>query len=122
MSLISIGKAAKIFGVSRDTLRNWEQQGKIKSIRTKGNHRRYDESDIKQCKIIDFMSKVSSSSKDCNEWYDFYCINEPVISMASYYAAQRIDNELDRLKFIIAVVGREKSESLTEQWSRNNEL
>jgi putative resolvase len=39
---ISIGKLAKEIGVSEDTLRRWEREGKIISERTKGKHRRYD--------------------------------------------------------------------------------
>ena len=39
---VSIGKAAKILGVSRDTLRRWEKAGKITSNRTPRGHRRYE--------------------------------------------------------------------------------
>ncbi len=39
---ISIGKAANILGVSKQTLRRWETQSKIKVFRTPQNHRRYD--------------------------------------------------------------------------------
>jgi len=45
--LISISQTAKILGVSKDTLRRWEEEGKITSVRTEGNHRRYDISKIK---------------------------------------------------------------------------
>ena len=43
---ISIGKAANLLGVSRDTLRRWEKEGKIKSQRTVKGHRRYDEGEL----------------------------------------------------------------------------
>ena len=43
---ISIGKASKLLGVSIDTLRRWEKEGKIKSERTIKGHRRYDEGDL----------------------------------------------------------------------------
>ena len=43
---ISIGKAANILGVSKQTLRRWEAQGKIKVHRTPQNHRRYDISSL----------------------------------------------------------------------------
>jgi excisionase family DNA binding protein len=39
---VSIGKAAALLGVSKDTLRRWERSGKIVSERTSRGHRRYD--------------------------------------------------------------------------------
>jgi len=48
---ISIGKAAKILGVSKETLRRWEKQGKIKVFRTPQNHRRYDISSFQDYSI-----------------------------------------------------------------------
>jgi excisionase family DNA binding protein len=39
---VSIGQAAKALGVSIDTLRRWERQGKITAERTASGHRRYD--------------------------------------------------------------------------------
>jgi len=43
---LSIGKIANILGVSKQTLRRWESQGKIKVFRTPKNHRRYDLSEF----------------------------------------------------------------------------
>src|SRR3989338_7679749 len=40
--LLKIGEAAKILGVSIDTLRRWEASGKIQTIRTPGGTRLYD--------------------------------------------------------------------------------
>lgn len=39
---LPIGKIAKEIGVSLDTLRRWEYEGKITPERTSGGHRRYD--------------------------------------------------------------------------------
>ena len=39
--LLSISEASKKLGVAAVTLRLWERQGKIKSLRTGGNQRRY---------------------------------------------------------------------------------
>jgi excisionase family DNA binding protein len=45
--LVSIGKAAKILGVSEITLRRWDKDGRLPSIKTEGGHRRYDISKLK---------------------------------------------------------------------------
>ena len=45
--LVSIGKAAKILGVSEVTLRRWDEDGKLVSMKTEGGHRRYDMSKIR---------------------------------------------------------------------------
>ena len=42
MKKISIGKASEILGVSIETLRRWESEGKLESERTINGHRRYD--------------------------------------------------------------------------------
>ena len=40
--LVSIGEAARVYGVSVPTMRRWDREGKLKShSRTLGNHRRY---------------------------------------------------------------------------------
>lgn len=39
--MLSIKEAAKVIGVSQNTLRNWDSRGKLKSVRTAGGHRRY---------------------------------------------------------------------------------
>lgn len=44
--MISIQEAADLLGVTPKTLRLWEKEGKIKSIRTEGGHRRYLVADL----------------------------------------------------------------------------
>jgi len=39
---VSIGKAAEVLGVTRQTLRRWEAVGKLSCDRTVTNQRRYD--------------------------------------------------------------------------------
>ncbi len=46
MPKLSSSEAAYLLGVSTDTLRRWEKEGKINSSRTEGGHRSYDLTDI----------------------------------------------------------------------------
>jgi len=48
--MIKIKEAAEILGISTKTLRNWEKEGKIKSYKTLGNHRRYEKEYIEKFK------------------------------------------------------------------------
>ena len=45
---VSIKTAAQELGVAEETLRRWEQAGKIRSERTAGGHRRYELASLKQ--------------------------------------------------------------------------
>ena len=47
---VSQKEACKFFGVSTSTLRRWDKQNKIKTIKTPSNYRRYDISSVKQTK------------------------------------------------------------------------
>lgn len=45
--LLTIGEAARYLGVSVDTLRRWDSDGRLRSIRlTAGGHRRYRRDEI----------------------------------------------------------------------------
>lgn len=43
---IPIGQAARMLGVSVETLRVWESAGKVSAIRTPRNQRRFDQAEI----------------------------------------------------------------------------
>ncbi|MGP5493054.1 IS607 family transposase, partial [Psychrobacter celer] len=45
--LVSIGEAAKHFGVAQSTLRRWDEDGTLVAKRTENGHRRYDLSEIR---------------------------------------------------------------------------
>lgn len=47
-NLLTLQEASKILNVSKLTLRQWDNSGKLKAIKTFGGHRRYNESDIKK--------------------------------------------------------------------------
>ena len=44
--LITLQQASEILGVSKITLRRWDNSGKFKAFRTIGGARRYSEDDI----------------------------------------------------------------------------
>jgi len=44
--ILTIGDAAEILGVSDETLRLWERDGKLNPSYTEGGHRRYQRTDI----------------------------------------------------------------------------
>ena len=46
--LLSLEEAAKILGVSKSTMRRWEEEGRLKPERTPGGHRRYRSEDLGQ--------------------------------------------------------------------------
>ena len=51
--LINIDKAANLLGVTKATLRAWDSDGKIKSVRTSGGHRRFLLSDVQRLQGIE---------------------------------------------------------------------
>lgn len=61
--LLRIGEAAKIIGVSKQTLRNWEREGDISPEYTKGGHRRYPLSLVKDFQL----SETVNDEKDKEE-------------------------------------------------------
>ena len=50
--ILPIEEASAILGVSPQTLRNWEKDGRLVSERTAGGHRRYSEETIDRLKKI----------------------------------------------------------------------
>lgn len=46
MNLLTTKQAAQRLSMSADTLRRWEAEGRIKSERTEGGHRRFQEADV----------------------------------------------------------------------------
>jgi len=60
-NLIDISEAAQRLGVTLITLRRWDALGKLKSVRTFGNHRRYRLDEIEA--LVNSVEVVQSSQK-----------------------------------------------------------
>ena len=60
---LAIGEVARRFGVSVDTIREWEKVGKINSFRTLGNQRRFNLSDNPALAALISPSTVTSPDK-----------------------------------------------------------
>jgi len=43
---VTVSEAAELLGVSTKTIRRWEKEGRIKSVRTEGGHRRFEVRDL----------------------------------------------------------------------------
>ena len=48
MADLTLGEAAKALGVSVDTLRRWDREGKIRTVRDDRNHRRVARSEVER--------------------------------------------------------------------------
>ena len=44
--LLAISEAARMLGVTVETVRRWEREGRIKAVRTPAGHRRFRRSDV----------------------------------------------------------------------------
>lgn len=89
--MLSIKEASELLGVTPNTLRTWEDNGKIKSIRTEGGHRRYLVSDLiggRTEKLLTIAyARVSSHDQKAD-------LKRQEIVLESYCASKGYDFEL----------------------------
>lgn len=106
--LMSIGETADTLRVSIDTLRRWDQSGKLKSIKSEGGHRRYYRSEIEL-----FLNDLYALAKDWTKNNiqipeQFYCANSAVFQ-ARLIKLQDSFIEVKELKatfpLIVAIAG-----------------
>lgn len=57
---LTVGEAAKLFGVCGTTLRNWDKQGKLKAHRNPMNRYRLYE----RAQILALLERIKKSCKD----------------------------------------------------------
>lgn len=82
--LVNMNVACEMLGVSKETLRNWDDSGKFKAIRTEGNHRRYRLGDI-----LDFLG-IKRAKEEQSDTVAVYC------RVSTY--SQKTTGDLERQK------------------------
>lgn len=101
---ISISEAASILGVSIDTLRRWDESGKLISLKSEGGHRRYYRS---QAEL--YLNDLFGSAKD---WVlkdiaeipsNFYCSNSAVFQ-TKLTQMQNLLGEVKELALIFPLI------------------
>jgi excisionase family DNA binding protein len=100
-NLISINTAAKNLGVSSKTIRRWEKEGKIESVRTVGGHRRFTTEAIQQVKNKKYqpvrpVRKISVPPREIIK-----VIGQPLPSTPQEAAALNLFN-LKLISFVLA--------------------
>jgi excisionase family DNA binding protein len=70
---LSISEAAKLLDVCENTLRNWDENGKFRAIRTEGEHRRYSLEQVRAYleenqKVENTPEEHCESDKLVNKW------------------------------------------------------
>ena len=61
--LLTIGQVSETLNVSQETLRTWDREGKLPSVRSEGGHRRWRESDI--LKYMGIFEEEKPSNNVC---------------------------------------------------------
>lgn len=60
--LLTLKEVSEILGVAKVTLRRWDNEGKLKALRTVGNARRYSEDSINN-----FMENMKKNDQKVND-------------------------------------------------------
>ena len=84
---VSIGKAAKMLGMSIEGLRKWEREGRRIPVRTVTNHRRY--------RVADLYALMHESAPTPDR--DTRCILYARVSTKKQQEAGNLDHQLGRL-------------------------
>lgn len=112
--LITIKKAAKILGISTQTLRRWDKNGRLVSVRGKNNYRYYKREDVEEYirrnekDIFKIAKSWVLNSNAVEPQSDFYCIDTSVFQAR----LGRLKSDLEKMEklkeicfLIVAITG-----------------
>ncbi len=108
---VSIGKAAKMLGMSIEGLRKWEREGRLIPVRTLTNHRRYRVADLHALMHEDVQ----------NPALDTRCILYARVSTKKQQESGNLERQLGRLTAFAAVQPWTVVAALTDVASGLNE-
>lgn len=101
--LITIGQTSKMIGVSMQTLRRWDDAGKLSSVRrTKAGHRYYKKKDIENYNVKDLFKLAKiwiADNLGFEPRQDFYCSDSSVFQAR----LSKMENELGKIKELNAI-------------------
>jgi len=103
LELITIGQASKIIGASIQTLRRWDEAGKLLSVRkTKTGHRYYRKEDIENYNVKDLFKPAKIWIMDDSGFeprQDFYCLDSSMFQAR----LSKMESELGKIKELNAI-------------------
>jgi excisionase family DNA binding protein len=115
------GKAAKLLGITPTTLRNWDKQGKLTSIRTPGGRRLFSTKKLRIFLGDSLYSKATEWMKAPNGTLppnDFYCPNTAVFQART----GKLENNLQQdpnLKEVFSLIAASTSEIGNNSFDHN---
>ena len=90
---LTLSKAAKILGVSTQTLRNWDKEGKLQTARSAGNHRRIAATEIKRLlNEVDQERKITLVYARCSTHKQKENLERQVGRLLEYCLNNKFDN------------------------------
>ena len=124
--LVGIGEASKHFGVSKPTLRRWDEKGLLVAKRTENGHRRYDLSEVTphplntpprlDRKTIAYARVLSSDQKNelrhQRQFLEAYCSENKWVFETIVDLGSGVDYKKDGLKTLIEKILDNKVERL----------
>lgn len=103
--LIPLKKAAAMLGVHPNTPRNWDDTGQLEAVRTRGNHRRFRESDL-----LAFLGEDGEKEKKSPTKVAVYCR----VSSHDQKTKGDLDRQVGRVSAFCSDKGFHVVETLTD--------